>query len=40
MWRGAMGPAVNFQALSKTEFHENDVADGISSALAAKGSVE
>ncbi len=35
-----MGPAVNFQALSKTEFHENDVADGISSALAAKGSVE
>ena len=23
-----MVPAVNFQALSKTEFHENDVADG------------
>jgi hypothetical protein len=37
---GAMVPAVNFQALSKTEFQENDVADGISPALAVKGSVE
>ena len=36
---GAMVPAVNFQALSKTEFHENDVAGEISPALASNGSV-
>ena len=34
-----MVPAVNFQALSKTEFQENDVAVGTSAALVVAGSV-
>ena len=30
---GAIGPAANFQALSKTEFHENELARGASTAV-------
>ena len=35
---GAIVPAVNFQALSKTEFHENELGGGTSAALGAEGS--
>ena len=35
---GAIVQAVNFQALSKTEFHENELDGGPSAALGAEGS--
>ena len=35
---GAIVPAVNFQALSKTEFHENELDGGSPAALEVEGS--